>query len=177
MSEQAKYPPYDDRSFPDPRGLRDEVGTWEGMKALSLMNIDISLRRVADSIDIRKELDAKTEECKKLNEELSRLRVNCDMYADARDKAIAEKEAIERRITKELSGGVVQVQSDLAAANQCIEEVWNFADRHVWINGRDTGSVVKTSTQAHNEEMGSIIKIINAYREKNDKEEAWRRSR
>lgn len=96
MSEQAEYPPYDDKAFPDPRHLRDEIGSWEGKKALSLMNIDISLRRVADSIDIRKELDAKTEECKKLNEELARLRVNCDMYADARDKAIAEKAALER---------------------------------------------------------------------------------
>ena len=162
MSEQEEYPPYDDRSFPDPRHLREEIGSWEGMKALSLMNIDISLRRVADSIDIRKELYAKTEECKKLNEELARLRVNCDMYADARDKAIAEKEALERRITNELSGGVVQVQSDLAAANQCIEELH---------------AKMTTFDIPDRQRLIELETIIRKYREEKDKEEAWRRSR
>lgn len=145
MSEQAKYPPYDDRSFPDPRGLRDEVGTWEGKKALSLMNIDISLRRVADSIDIRKELDAKTEECKKLNEELARLRVNCDMYADARDKAI--------EIKKMLTDGVKLYQRDIAAANQCIEDIAKI----VIPNEKYLGSSYKP-----------LCDIIRAYREKKE---------
>ena len=155
MSKQEEYPPYDDRAFPDPRHLRDEIGSWEGKKALSLMNIDISLRRIADSIDIRKELDERTVECKKLTDELARMRVNCDMYADARDKAIAEKAALERRITKELSGGVVQVQSDLAAANQCIDDI------------------AKTMSREHTEmrvDYAKIEDIIRAYREKKDKE-------
>lgn len=145
MSEQAKYPPYDDRSFPDPRGLRDEIGTWEGMKALSLMNIDISLRRVADSIDIRKELDAKTEECKKLNEELARLRVNCDMYADAREKA--------EEIKQMLTDGVKLYQSDLAAANQCIEDI---------------AKIVIPNEKYLESSYKPLLDIIRAYRENNE---------
>lgn len=100
MSKQAEYPPYDDRAIPvsdhSGKSKYGDVTLNSTCQNIALCNIDISLRRIADSIDIRKELDERTGECKKLTDELARMRVNCDMYADARDKAIAEKEALER---------------------------------------------------------------------------------
>ena len=91
-SAVKKYPPYDDRALPK-KDFGGQFGTYRGNNVcnnISLCNIDISLRRIADSIDCAKRLDEKIVQCSKLTDDVRRLSIDRDMYHDDLDKVRGE---------------------------------------------------------------------------------------